>query len=37
MYIRQSTLALSPFGYLVSSLGGLLTGVGMAFVLWHLF
>ena len=36
MRTHQTTLALSPFGYLVSSLGGLVTGVGMAFLIWHL-
>lgn len=29
-------LALSPFGYVLSSLGGLVSGVGLAFLLWHL-
>jgi hypothetical protein len=29
-------LALSPFGYLLSSIGGLVSGVGIAFLIWHL-
>ena len=36
MHTHQHHLALSPFGYLVSSLGGLAAGVGVAFLIWHL-
>jgi hypothetical protein len=32
----KSTLALSPLGYAYSSLAGLATGVGLAFLIWHL-
>jgi hypothetical protein len=28
--------ALSPFGYLLSALGGLAAGIGAAFLIWHL-
>jgi hypothetical protein len=34
--MHQHQLALSPFGYLVSSLGGLAAGIGAAFLIWHL-
>jgi hypothetical protein len=33
---KQTTAALSPLGYAFSSIGGLATGVGLAFLLWHL-
>jgi hypothetical protein len=33
---QHTILALSPLGYVLSSLGGLLSGVGMAILLWHL-
>ena len=36
MYKQQAKLALSPLGYIVSSLGGLACGVGLAFLVWHL-
>jgi hypothetical protein len=33
--MRDRQKALSPFGYLLSSLGGLVTGVGAALLIWH--
>jgi len=36
MHAQHTTLALSPLGYVASSLGGLLSGVGLAFLIWHL-
>jgi hypothetical protein len=29
-------MALSPSGYLISSLGGLLAGIGAALLIWYL-
>ena len=34
--LHQDPMALSPLGYLVSSFGGLATGIGVAFLIWHL-
>jgi hypothetical protein len=34
--MTHSNEALSPFGYLLSSLTGLASGVGLAFLLWRL-
>ena len=33
--MQDQPKALSPFGYLLSSLGGLVTGVGVALLIWH--
>jgi hypothetical protein len=33
---KQTTQALSPLGYLFSSVSGLAAGIGLALLLWHL-
>ena len=33
--MQHHHMALSPFGYVVSSLGGLAAGIGAAFLIWH--
>jgi hypothetical protein len=35
MQMHRDPLTLSPFGYLLSSLGGLAAGIGATFLIWH--